>query len=263
MSSEQQEPPQATADNRIAPEEVGQEEEDDSIMNPIRILCLHGAGTNQKVMQHQTRALQNRLGKKAEFHFIQGKHRWPDSKVDPLIVNLFGEGPYFGWMDAQIDQEKNERTDIQWRDALRDENVWITYKYLDEALNTVKEKIESDGPYDVLLGFSQGSIIITLATAYYLGETGSVPWKFNVQFAGFPVRDNGFKEKYMQKRLCHPSLMVLGREDPFYDWALSAQYQFEAPLYIEHTENHRIPKDVPTIHRICDEILLHCPRQKL
>ena len=232
-------------------------------MQPIKVLCLHGAGTNNKVMQHQTKDMQKILGNKAVFHFVEGTYRWPEHKVDPVIAGLFGDGPYYGWMDAIIDPEKNETTEMPWGKAMRDPNVWITYRFRDEALQRLSDKIESDGPYDVVMGFSQGSIVTTMLTALYLKKEGKCPWKYNVQFAGFPVRDNGFREEYMQQKLAHPTLLVYGRADPFYDWGITMQRQFEAPLILEHAEEHRIPKDQGVIKRVCEEMLLHCPTTKL
>ena len=232
-------------------------------MSPLKVLCLHGGGANNKVMEYQTRDMRRLLGGKAEFHFAQGTHKWPEHKNDPAVVALFGDGPYFGWMDAVIDPDKNATTEMPWGKAMRDDSVWITYKYRDEALQTLCDKIDTEGPFDVIMGFSQGSIVITMLTALYLKKHGKCPWKYNVQFAGFPVRDSGFRAEYMQEKLSHPTLLVYGRADPFFEWGITMQKQFEAPLILEHGENHRIPKDQGVIKRICEEMLLHCPTTKL
>ena len=57
---------------------------------------------------------------------------------------------------------------------------------VEKALDHVRGYIAANGPYDVLLGFSQGAIIITILTALRLKaarEKGAAPpeWLLNVR----------------------------------------------------------------------------------
>lgn len=64
---------------------------------PIRFLCLHGSGANTNVMKLQIRYIKRHLGAAATFDFLQGGIDWDVEHVDAALIQLFGQGPYYGW----------------------------------------------------------------------------------------------------------------------------------------------------------------------
>ena len=74
-----------------------------------------------------------------------------------MLKAMFPDQPFYGWYGVDDDGDK-ERT---YQDRLFDESVNYTYSGVEEAFEHVDAKIMADGPYDVLLGFSQGTIVTT------------------------------------------------------------------------------------------------------
>lgn len=59
-----------------------------SAMRLVRVLCFHGAGTNIRVMEHQTKKLREMLGNRAQFDYVEGKIPWTNV-IDPIILSLY------------------------------------------------------------------------------------------------------------------------------------------------------------------------------
>lgn len=106
----------------------------DDEVAPIRVLCLHGKGTNSAIFSTMMRPLMRKLGNRVEFHFLDGK-----VACTPYhgIQQFFPEGPYFAWYDAP------------------------TPDRLEDAYTYVLTYILSRGPkyFDGIIGFSQGAAI--------------------------------------------------------------------------------------------------------
>ncbi|KAJ0163086.1 Ovarian cancer-associated -like protein [Colletotrichum tanaceti] len=98
---------------------------------PIRILCLHGRGSNTEIFRMQTAGIRSLLEPEYEFVFVEG--RWP---------HLEGN-----WSLHTVDFSKS--------------NLYGFYNMLDiddilATENELRQVIEDHGPFDGLLGYSQG-----------------------------------------------------------------------------------------------------------
>ncbi|KAL1529379.1 hypothetical protein AB1Y20_000331 [Prymnesium parvum] len=149
---------------------------------PLRILCLHGGGSNKLVTQNQTGKIAHMLGDDARFDFLEGPRIFPDAEVDAQLKAAFGKGPYYGWYGVDY----SDRTNRPYIEKLEDHSVVYTYHEVEKAIDKVSSYMSTHGPFDVLLGFSQGAIIITLLTAMRLKAArehgGSPPdWLLNVR----------------------------------------------------------------------------------
>lgn len=122
---------------------------------PRRILCLHGGGTSASIMRIQTAKLRSFLKPyNYEFSFAEGPM---ETKAhDPAVATRFG-GPFYSWYDVQHDGGD----EMEYGAALLDDSVTFTYEGAKEAMAQLEARIEEDGGYDALLGFSQGAILIT------------------------------------------------------------------------------------------------------
>ncbi|KAI9040231.1 uncharacterized protein KD926_008432 [Aspergillus affinis] len=111
----------------------------------LRVLCLHGIGTNCEIFEAQTAALRYQLRHAFNFEFIGGEHPWPAARG---IAEVFG----------------------------RDE---VCYSYFDgtpsgalSAVEDLADYVAENGPFDAIMGFS-------------LGATLSVMFLFNWSKLGF------------------------------------------------------------------------------
>ncbi|OGM45004.1 hypothetical protein ABOM_005742 [Aspergillus bombycis] len=98
----------------------------------MKILCLHGFGTNPGVMKRQMSPLIKHCDPTWQFHFLAGKVECPAA---PGVAGAF-PGPYLCW---SLDF-----------DALTTR----------AALDLIHEAFQSEGPFDGVFGFSQGASII-------------------------------------------------------------------------------------------------------
>ncbi|KAF2715993.1 hypothetical protein K431DRAFT_279859 [Polychaeton citri CBS 116435] len=97
----------------------------------MRFLCLHGRGTNSNILEAYLAPILSRVPGTHQYDYIDGT---APCKPWPGIEKLF-PGPYFAY---------HFRHDV---DACR------------LAIDTVKQVIEEDGPYDGVIAFSQGAAL--------------------------------------------------------------------------------------------------------
>ncbi|KAK3284312.1 hypothetical protein CYMTET_8032 [Cymbomonas tetramitiformis] len=214
---------------------------------PLRILCLHGGGTNKKVMEYQTGKLRNKLGDKAIFSYLEGSRVWNDP-VHPVIERMFGPGPYFGWYGV-----KNSAPERDYYEAMLDLSVRFYYNEVDTALERLETFVAKEGPFDVLLGFSQGCIPITMLTARYRQRDEKPSWGLNVLFCGIPVRDSDYDELF-KTPLQLPAVLVYGKKDELYEYGQLLKTVYSSPVILEHEEGHKFPSDDAIVTAVVDNI---------
>lgn len=119
---------------------------------------------------------------------------------------------------------------------------------LDAALATVARALQQLGPFDGLLGFSQGAALAALVCA--LGQAGDARFpvpRFLILVSGFCPRGRDFKEPILQAPLALPSLHVFGDSDRVIPSQESLQLanQFPGAVTLTHTGGHFIPAAAP------------------
>ncbi|KGO72707.1 Serine hydrolase FSH [Penicillium italicum] len=124
----------------------------------VRILSLHGMGTNARIFAAQTAHFRDLLPPDYEFVFVDGT-----TVCDPApeVAENF-EGPYLGWYRSPS-------------------TVSVA-----AAHDTVRKVIEEKGPFDAVLGFSQGAAVAAsiLLHAQIAGQTP--PFQAAI-FIGSPI----------------------------------------------------------------------------
>ena len=203
---------------------------------PIRVLCLHGWRTNGRVLQHQTLALREALGPKAEFVYLDAP--WAASgPTSELVRSFYGEmEPFYQWWDAI--QRKDSET--------------CHYEGLEVSLDFLVGQIQAFGTVDVVLGFSQGAAMTTLLTAHYLSKCGYVPWKACVLIGGFYPYTAETKELLdaantsVDGAIDVPSVHVVGRADPLSPKSDKLVQSFTRirRVRFEHEEGHKFPSSL-------------------
>eukprot|EP00316_Scyphosphaera_apsteinii_P012995 CAMPEP_0119323928 /NCGR_PEP_ID=MMETSP1333-20130426/61962_1 /TAXON_ID=418940 /ORGANISM="Scyphosphaera apsteinii, Strain RCC1455" /LENGTH=227 /DNA_ID=CAMNT_0007331499 /DNA_START=60 /DNA_END=740 /DNA_ORIENTATION=- len=168
-----------------------------AIAKPVRFLCLHGGGGNTTINRLQMGRIHKAMGgdREASFEYFQGTRMTPPDEVDPMLRKMFGSGPFFNWYGVENDAGVKSGTD-QYSQALNDPSISFKYLDADAVLERLENHIEEHGPYDVLAGFSQGTIVITMLTARRLEQAtrGLAPppsWRLNLIMSGMPPRGNG------------------------------------------------------------------------
>jgi len=225
---------------------------------PLRVLALHGGGSNANIMKYQTTELRKSLGNQAEWDFLNGRRLWKDQVNSEMMVALSKGEPFRGWYAVECEEDGGP-TDRSYHDKLFDKSVKFTYDEVETGVDYVLAHIQDHGPFDVLLGFSQGCIVTHLIAATLRQRGQAIPWALSVFFCGIPVRDNKYMDLFNDP-LPVRSVQIYGKEDEMYDYGKSAQPgMYVDPIILEHTEGHKFPTRCPhkaeIYERVCQEML--------
>lgn len=114
---------------------------------------------------------------------------------------------------------------------------------LDESVTVVREAVKSEGPFDGILGFSQGAAFVTMLCS--LQEQKLEPdfnFRFAILIAGF---NSACKEHevFYRTPLQIPSLHVFGLDDRVIPDSMSREHlpTFQDPVVLTHPGGHFIP----------------------
>ncbi len=112
----------------------------------LNILCLHGFMQHATSFKNKTNSLRKALKSHANFHYISA----------PVVINKDEKDPkkqFYAWFDSIGTHipNSNERT--------------YFYKGVKDTIKHVSSAISDYGPFDGILGFSQGGVLATLICA--------------------------------------------------------------------------------------------------
>ncbi|KAF8018506.1 hypothetical protein BT93_H3400 [Corymbia citriodora subsp. variegata] len=210
-----------------------------------RILCLHGFRTSAKILETQI-------------------HKWPESVLEKLdlvfldapypstgtsgVEGIF-DPPYFEWFQFQVLQDHTE------------------YQNFEECIAYIEDFMVQNGPFDGLLGFSQGAALSAALPG--MQEEGSTLTK--VPKIKFVIIISGAKiggSKYSAPRLAAnaflapikcSSLHVIGEHDFQKTEGLALIESFVDPLVIHHPKGHTVPRlddqSLKIAHNFIEKIL--------
>jgi len=225
----------------------------------FRILALHGGGANAEIMKFQTLGLQKLIGDKATWSFLDGGREW-QSKTPPseMMLALANGQPLRGWYGVR-DDGGDERP---FAEKLFDDSVQFTYEEVDIAVDRLLAYMHEQGPFDVLVGFSQGCIMTHLMAAVLRDRREPIPWRLSVQFSGMRVRDDRYTRLF-EEALMLPVVQVYGKSDELYTYGRQSQPRlYENPVILEHNEGHKFPSQRPrsteVYERVLEEMIRHC-----
>ncbi|XP_069040524.1 esterase OVCA2 [Lepisosteus oculatus] len=214
---------------------------------PLRILCIHGYCQNAGTFREKTGALRKALKRHAELVYINAPHqighRGPSGSApaaplpsDPASPSAAPGGPGEdgrGWWfsdprDRSFSAEESCASDLG----------------LDESLEAVRRAVGERGPFDGVLGFSQGAALVAMLCARQ--ERGQEPgpgFRFAVLVAGFRSRCAGHAPLYTAPPLGLPTLHVLGDSDRVIPAPLSRDLLpvFRDPVVVTHPGGHYVP----------------------
>ncbi|XP_073035695.1 uncharacterized protein [Primulina eburnea] len=188
----------------------------------LRLLCLHGFRTSGEIIRKQ----------------VTGK--WPESVLENLdlvcvdapfpcqgksdVEGIF-DPPYFEWF--QFNKE------------------FLEYQNFDECLAYIEECMIKHGPFDGLLGFSQGAILSAAlpglqANGVCLTKVPKI--KFVVIIGGAKFKNPSVVEKAYSSLIQCPSVHFLGETDFLKPHGTELLESFVEPVVIHHPKGHTIPR---------------------
>ncbi|XP_040907697.1 esterase OVCA2 [Toxotes jaculatrix] len=208
-------------------------------MAPLRVLCIHGYRQNGSSFREKTGALRKLLKKQVELVYLSAplSVQQAGSEEAPVKENGSGPGPGGdedprGWWFSDV-QARSFNAQQQCEESLG----------LDESVTVVREAVKDQGPFDGILGFSQGAAFVAMLCS--LQEQKLEPefsFRFAILVAGFR---SACKEhqKFYNAPLQIPSLHVFGLEDRVIPDNMSRELlpSFQDPQVLTHPGGHFVP----------------------
>ena len=165
-----------------------------------------------------------------DWTFVDAANEATGPPID-AVAERWPQGPYREWWNA------TERSDGT-----------VEYVGLDPSIDFIREALVEGGPYDLLMGYSQGSALAMILTA--LAERGGLAlddqrWRGVVLFnSGPPPRDPRVLRLFEHGPLETPSVHVLGgATDMLYEGqkAVVKLWSPRSRTVLEHEEGHVTP----------------------
>ncbi|XP_046671596.1 esterase OVCA2 [Homalodisca vitripennis] len=214
-----------------------------SVEKRLQILCLHGYHQNKDIFKKKIGSFRKPLKKYADFHFIDAPHLLNGSNsqegtLDSAYLpnrsdNICTDGR--GWWFKQASDEKSDG--------------------LQESLNFFMRTLEENGPFDGVMGFSQGAAFLALACILLQDKLSSSSVKFVIFVAGFKSHIPFHTKFYdTQTKINIPSLHVIGDTDEVISSSRSRELLelFDNSEVVTHPGGHYVPatKDLKVLYKL-------------
>ncbi|CEP14960.1 hypothetical protein [Parasitella parasitica] len=205
--------------------------------NKLRILCLHGYTQNGTMFRKKTAAVRKSVDSLADFVYITGPHH-----ISPPTYSTISE------REAAAKEESSEG--------------------FKESIEFVKDVLIKEGPFDGIMGFSQGACFAALLTELLEDRTcfpnlisptfGHPPFKFSIIVAGFkPTMQEATNIMLNKdKKVKTPSMHFIGDLDTLVlpEAMISLAETFEKPNIFRHTGGHYLPSN-PSSRKELDKFI--------
>lgn len=253
----------------------------------LRVLALTGGHSCTEVLKYQSAPLRQAIGRDlCEFTFIEGTEDWNWFEGEPIVSDMekkLAKGAQLkNWYMDTITEETP--TDKPNREKQFDPKSRVEYHKIPEKVQKLKELIFDEGPFDVLVAFSQGCIMTHLLIGHLRKEEPAtqaaskrwhftrnqpeeMPWRVSVFFNGMHIRDKDYMDLF-DTPSPHPTVHVFGKADEFYDYGRDGfgykpqEEYYVDPVIFSHSEGHAFPTQPPRAREIYDrvaaEIWRHC-----
>lgn len=246
----------------------------------LRILCLHGFRQNASSFKGRTSSLAKKLKSMVEFTFIDAPHELPfiyqerPSKAEQNSKSSSSEQPpnlsnsiqqpspqenskkRFAWLVAS---DSNHTKELGWRMADKPFDP-LQYQQqtsgFEESYNYIRQVVSHSGPFDGILGFSQGAAMAALICEKQQrnhGNHDNLDFRFAILCSGF----SACLDTIGKGSIKCPSLHIFGHKQgqdrqirPDVSRELVQLFDEECAVVIEHDLGHIIPTQSPYIDQV-------------
>eukprot|EP00199_Chlamydomonas_sp_CCMP681_P002532 CAMPEP_0119102084 /NCGR_PEP_ID=MMETSP1180-20130426/951_1 /TAXON_ID=3052 ORGANISM="Chlamydomonas cf sp, Strain CCMP681" /NCGR_SAMPLE_ID=MMETSP1180 /ASSEMBLY_ACC=CAM_ASM_000741 /LENGTH=323 /DNA_ID=CAMNT_0007086309 /DNA_START=70 /DNA_END=1042 /DNA_ORIENTATION=+ len=193
----------------------------------LRVLCCHSFRTSAAIFASQLKRAQLDvgLGDLVEFVFMDAPN--VASGHIPKDVASFFTGPYHEWMTVTMEGDKLVFDEVG----------------LERSMAAITHMLHTEGPFDGVMGFSQGSVMASSIVAL---QSAGIAFqdlprlKFAVLFAGFKSRYPQHASAWQQK-VTVPSLHIFGDRDELKPECKVLADAFADAIILQHQRGHSIP----------------------
>ncbi|XP_057842658.1 uncharacterized protein LOC131052086 [Cryptomeria japonica] len=211
----------------------------------LRVLCLHGFRTSGSFLQKQVSKWDSSIMDKLDMTFLDGL--FPAGGKSE-IEGIFPP-PYYEWF--QYNEEFTE------------------YTNLDKGFAFIADYMEKNGPFDGLLGFSQGATLSGALVGYQRKGVllkNHPPIKFIISVSGTKFRKPEMCEILYTPTIECPSVHMIGAKDWLKEPSEEFTQAFKDPLVIKHPQGHTVPRldteAVKQLNEFIDSLVLKEAEEK-
>jgi len=194
----------------------------------LKVLVIHGYRQNAKASREKTGSFRKGLKKYLDLVYITAPNQ-----IKSSAENTNEESNEFGWWFSKQQDEQLSFSAHEISDVDHGHNA---------SVELIKQTFETQGPFDGILGFSQGATMA--AHICSLRELKDSPYKFNFSIlcAGFKSRSK-LHEKYYENKITCPTLHVYGDTDKVIPKEMSLELQdlFVDSTTLNHAGGHYLP----------------------
>ncbi|KAM3367749.1 hypothetical protein ACQJBY_016356 [Aegilops geniculata] len=187
-----------------------------------RFLCLHGFRTSGEIMRKQ----------------VVGK--WP-ADVTARLDLVFADAPF----PAEGKSDVDGIFDPPYYEWFQFDKGFTEYRNFDKCLAYIEELMIKEGPFDGLMGFSQGSILSGALPGLQeqgLALTRVPKIKYLIIIGGAKFRSPAIADKAYANMIKIPSLHFLGDNDFLKPHGEQLIESFVDPFIIRHPKGHTVPR---------------------
>eukprot|EP00112_Aurelia_sp_Birch-Aquarium-sp1_P022582 Seg641.5 transcript_id=Seg641.5/GoldUCD/mRNA.D3Y31 product="Esterase OVCA2" protein_id=Seg641.5/GoldUCD/D3Y31 len=194
----------------------------------LKVLVVHGYRQNASSSYEKTGAFRKGLKKFIELVYITAPHKIPDTSNSEEDSEKRDE---YGWWFSAADPSSFS--------SLQETEIDLGHE---ESIKLIEETFKEKGPFDGILGFSQGATIVAHICA--LRDQPDSPFKFRFAMlcAGFKSKSPQH-DKFYQNRISCPSLHIFGDSDKVIAGERSEELSrlFDNPVVLNHAGGHFLP----------------------
>ncbi|XP_028757328.1 esterase AGAP003155-like isoform X2 [Neltuma alba] len=210
-----------------------------------RVLCLHGFRTSAEILKKQI-------------------HKWPESLLQKMDL-VFADAPF----PCQGKSDVEGIFDPPYYEWFQFNKEFTEYTNFDECLKYIEDFMIEHGPFDGLLGFSQGAILSgglpgLQEKGVALNKVSKV--KFLIIIGGAKFRAPSVAEKAYASPISCPSLHFLGETDFLRPYGAELLESCVEPVVIKHPKGHTIPRidddSLKTVTSFIERVQKLCEDQK-
>jgi glutathione S-transferase/predicted esterase len=192
----------------------------------LKVLCLHGYRQTSTSFYEKLGAFRKMVGKKCQMTLVNAPHVVPADPEDAAAQEQRG------WWFSQP------------HGYFKSNDVSACDKGFEESLAIIKKTIEEDGPFDGLMGFSQGAALaVLIGLLQSRGEASFSCFKFAMIFAPFKSACSRHDYIYEGTKIDIPTMVVIGEGDQVIEASRSESLlaYFSRPEVVRHPGGHFVP----------------------
>ncbi|XP_018404405.1 PREDICTED: cysteine and histidine-rich domain-containing protein-like [Cyphomyrmex costatus] len=211
----------------------------------LRILALHGYMQSDVIFSAKLGSLRKGFKKEMEFTFIRAPHKVPSQK-NKIGQEDTDENGYGWWFNTEDHVFK----------ATVPSNLCVGF---DDSVALIEKVFSEQGPFDGILGFSQGAAFVSILCAMKKKKILRIEFNFVIVISGFKSLCAPHA-KYYDEEIDIPSLHIYGENDQVIPTVMAEQISclFSNKKEIQHEGGHYVPSKKDIYRDFVIEMLSKC-----